>query len=497
MDRETVVKRENGRSNRRRKGQIYDVLYGFIRLTETEEAIINSPYYQRLRWIKQLGFANYIFDGAEHTRFAHAIGVLHTADQMVRSLGKNVSDEKLFDNAADTATLFHKSIRIAALLHDIGTFPFSHSIEGAYIRYGESLQNSGKLPGKQLPSNHEHLGSFIIKNTGFKGGISRILEDANLDSATISRIIKGDSDDILANQILHSDIDADRMDYLLRDAHHTGIKYGHIDRDYILHHLSMFEVRDGKSGAKREVLAVKENALHAVEDFLIARFSWYSQVVRNSSSAKYDILAAHIAHYLLEHGLIHRYAELFDLVVNNPERFFGFNDVYFMSRAQDLYWSGAVKDTVLHEQLRMLIYRIPPRTLRFPECEHRILDVGSDGGAHWKTPVVKKLQDKIDEINELFRKHGSGKEWIIADVPVKDVIFTKDAHSIRKGGAAENPYSARDPIKVVDSNGRPTLLVERENSLVAKLSRYVNFIPNVYANEAAYELLKARKFLSG
>src|SRR3954463_8112928 len=119
-------------------GQLYDNIYGFIRLTTTEEAIVNSPYFQRLRWIKQLGFASYIFDGAEHTRFAHAVGVLHSADQMVRSIGRHIHDEKLFDTKAmDTESVFHKSIRIAAMLHDIGTFPFSHAIEGSYIRYGE------------------------------------------------------------------------------------------------------------------------------------------------------------------------------------------------------------------------------------------------------------------------------------------------------------------------------------------------------------------------
>ncbi|MBI3555097.1 MAG: HD domain-containing protein [Deltaproteobacteria bacterium] len=270
-------------------GQIYDNIYGFIRLTTTEEAIINSPYYQRLRWIKQLGFATYIFDGAEHTRFAHAIGAMHSADQMVRAIGRQVPDEKLFDpKAMDAQSVFHKSIRIAALLHDIGTFPFSHSIEGSYIKYGQKLEKKGKLPGKQLPNNHEHLGSYIIKNSDFPGGLTRILKEGGFDSAALSKYIKGDSPNMVANQILHSDLDADRMDYLIRDAHHTGIKYGHIDRDYILYHLATF-----KSGGK-EALGVKENALHAVEDFLIARFAWYSQVVRNSSSSFISFMSCSI-----------------------------------------------------------------------------------------------------------------------------------------------------------------------------------------------------------
>lgn len=475
-------------------GQIYDNIYGFVRLTQTEEAIINSPYYQRLRWIKQLGFATYIFDGAEHTRFAHAIGAMHSADQMVRAIGRDVPDSKLFDpKAKDSASIFHKSIRIAALLHDIGTFPFSHSIEGSYIRHGEKLEKKGQLPGKQLPNNHEHLGSYIVKNSDFEGGLTHILKRDGFDFAALSKFIKGDSDDMVANQILHSDLDADRMDYLIRDAHHTGIKYGHIDRDYILYHLATFKMANG-----REALGVKENAIHAVEDFLIARFAWYSQVVRNQSSAKFDILAAHIASYLLAHGLIYRFDELLELAANDPERFFGFNDVYFMSRIQELYWSRSIKDATINEQMRMLIYRVAPRTLRLPESQHRILEIDSDGKISQKTAAIRKLEAKLKEIEYIFAKHGKGKEWIIADIPSKDLIFTKGLSALMgrsKRGGKHDLYSERDSIKVVDKFGRPSLLVERDNSLIGRLAHLANFIPNVYCNDAAYDLLVKRKLI--
>ena len=471
-------------------GQIYDNIYGFIRLTSTEEAVINSPYYQRLRWIKQLGFATYIFDGAEHTRFAHAIGAMHSADQMVRAIGRHVPDEKLFDpKAMDPQSVFHKSIRIAALLHDIGTFPFSHSIEGSYIKYGKKLEKKGKLPGKQLPNNHEHLGSYIIKNSDFPGGLTRILKDGGFDSAALSKYIKGESPNMVANQILHSDLDADRMDYLIRDAHHTGIKYGHIDRDYILYHLATF-----KSG-NREALGVKENALHAVEDFLIARFAWYSQVVRNSSSAKFDVLAAHIAYYLLENNLIYQFPELLEMGGSDPERFFGFNDVYFMSRVQELYLSKKIKDPILNEQLRMLLFRIAPHTMRLPESAHRILEVDGNGQLLKKEAALRKLDAKVEEIKHIFKKYGKGTEWIIADIPQKDVTFTANVQTRGRKHNSDSLYTERDPIKVIDKDGRPSLLIERENSLIGRLSNFVNFIPNVYGNTAAVELLREKKIL--
>ncbi len=472
------------KSHRKMKwGQIYDNLYGFIRITETEERIINSPFYQRLRWIKQLGFANYIFPGAEHTRFAHAIGVLHSVDCMVRAIGKEVPDERLFNpKAVDKASLFHKSCRLAALLHDIGTFPFSHSIEESYIRHGFELQKKGRLPGKQLPSNHEHLGSFIVKNTDFDRGLTRILEDDGIDAKSLSRYIKGEADDMVANQLLHSDLDADRMDYLVRDAHHTGINYGHIDRDYILYHLDTFRTPSGK-----EMLGVREKALHAVEDFLLARFAWYSQVVKNPSSAKYDVLAAHVASRLLKEGLILQFHELLSMAQADPERFYGFNDIYFMNLVQNTYWDKRIDDPIANEQMRMLIYRIPPHTVRLPEFNHSVLELDAKGRVKGKEKAVQRLKDKVADIERLFQRKGTGKEWILADLPSKDVVFSRPA---RHGGMNE-----RDPLKIIGSDGKGRHLSEVSESLASKLVRYVNFIPNVYANDAAIKLMKANRVI--
>ena len=203
----------------------FDPIYGFIELTEVENKIIHSPYYQRLRWIKQLGFSNYIFPGADHTRFSHAMGVMHISDKMLRAVGMAVYNTK----ALDKKTKFHKSVRIAALLHDIGTFPFSHTCEAAYITYGKENNRSNKP--KNIPNDHEHLGAYILKNSKEANGITSILKDAGLDPNEISKIIKGESASILANQLLHSEVDADRMDYLIRDAHYTGVQYGHFDRN--------------------------------------------------------------------------------------------------------------------------------------------------------------------------------------------------------------------------------------------------------------------------
>jgi HD superfamily phosphohydrolase len=470
---------------------IYDVLYGFIPITEWEEKIINSPFFQRLRWIKQLGFANYIFPGAEHNRFAHVIGVMHSMEQMLRALGIAVSDQELFDaRAKSPEAMLHKSLRIAALLHDLGTFPFSHAIEYAYIRHGNDKRHAAPMPKsrsknpKQLPNSHEHLGSFIIKNTRYDGGITQVLEQYGFDVGMISKIIKGESPHLIANQLMHSDLDADRMDYLMRDAHYTGIKYGQFDREYILANLTTYD-----AGAGQVAFGVRENALHAVEDFLIARFSWYSQVIKNKGSAKFDIMSTHVAQALLEHNLLHQFHDLLSMVEEHDERFFWWNDIYFMTVCQDVRFKKLIKDPRISQLVEMLLYRKPPKTVHHPLFEHKILAVS---GEKEKTQLIKKIREKVSEMEAVLKKHGSGKEWILADIPDKDVVFTRGLDHIVKKRSTDNLYREVEPVKVVSKAGKPSLLVERDNTLMKHLSGFINFVPSVYANDAAILLLKQR-----
>ena len=469
-----------------RKGVLYDVLYGFVPVTEWEEEIINSPFFQRLRWIKQLSFANYIFPGAEHNRFAHTIGVMHSMDQMLRALGIAVSDAELFDKKARSPeAMLHKSLRIAALMHDIGTFPFSHTVEYGYIRHGTDDRRPRKRT-KDLVNNHEHLGAFIIKNTRYEGGITEILEKAGFDPQMISKIIKGDSPYAIANQLMHSDLDADRMDYLLRDSYYTGIKYGLYDRDYILANLATFDLGKGQMG-----FGVRDNAMRAVEDFLMARFNWYSQVVKNPGSAKFDVISTYVAEQLLNHDLIHQYHDLFTMIEERDERFFWWNDVYFINRCQEVRFQKLIKDPKTEELIKMLLFRIAPKPVHHPEFEHKIIE---SSGVAEREKRIKRIKAVVRRFEEVIENDGTGKEWILADVPEKDVSFTASKEILMK--QSKGPlYLQRDPVKIISKRGGPKLLVEVENSIVRRLAGCINFVPSVYANDAALKLFKAKKLI--
>ncbi|MBS1960173.1 MAG: HD domain-containing protein [Bdellovibrionales bacterium] len=473
-----------------KRGVLYDVLYGFVPVTEWEEKIINSPFFQRLRWVKQLSFADYIFPGAVHNRFSHTIGVMHSMDQMLRALGLAVSDDELHNpKATNQKAMLHKSLRISALMHDIGTFPFSHTVEYGYIRHGNDDRRKPKRgTAKDLVNNHEHLGAFIIKNTRYEGGITRILEDYGFDVQMISKIIKGESPYAVANQLMHSDLDADRMDYLMRDSYYTGIQYGQFDRDYILANLTTFDLGRGQVG-----FGVRDNAMRAVEDFLIARFNWYSQVVKNPQSSKFDVISTAIAEHFLNEDLVHQFHDLLGMIQEGDERFYWWNDVYFINRCQEVRHLGLVEDPKVNELIQMLLYRQAPKTVHHPEFEHRILE--STGSEAERERRIKRIRAIVQDFEDVIEKHGKGNEWILADIPQKDISFTASKEKLNKKERKGPLYLEQEPVKIVTKRSGPKLLIEVENSIVRRLADYINFVPNVYANDAAIKLFKSKKLI--
>jgi uncharacterized protein len=457
---------------------VYDPIYGFIRLSPLEWEIIQSPFYQRLRWIKQLGFSFYIFPGAEHSRFGHSIGVLHNSHKIIESCGLHVPDEELMvKEFGSEEAKFHQIIRISALMHDLGTFPFSHTTESSYIRFSES-SNSRK---RDLKDDHENLGSFIIKNTDYPGGITHILKKYGFNPQEVSDLVKGVSKSVIANQILHSEIDCDRMDYLLRDAHYTGLNYGTYDRDYLLHHFKKKEI-----GGHR-ILTIKHNALHCIEDFLMSRFSWYSQVIRSPRGAMWDALAERIAFYLLEKSLIYRYSDLLELIETNPKQFFAFNDHYFMTVLHKALMDGTLdKDPDIKDMADCLIFNHGVKSIVHKDLAQRLVN---QDDPQLIEKHYKRAHAKVDELTNVLKKKGAKKDWIITDIPTKQLNYVMSKRQLVQTGSKNNVLLERDPVKIWYENGDIKLLTEVENSVISRLQDVFNFIPNVYCSESAYKLL--------
>jgi uncharacterized protein len=255
--------------------RIRDPVHGLITFDFSKEVdraawrLINTPEFQRLRRVKQLGVSEFTFPGATHTRLSHSIGVFHLARRLMEVAERYVPADKRNHSRMRTALL-------ASLLHDLGHGPFSHAFENA---------EKARLP-ELMYCDHEDWTAELIQWPD--GNIRRILEEEfGGDGAIaddIAKMLKGDKPDLYSS-VVSSSFDADRLDYLQRDRLMTGSGAGAIDLDWLLDNLRVVDLRvssdessEDSGGDTVQVFAFEEKALQAAESFILARFHLYSQV---------------------------------------------------------------------------------------------------------------------------------------------------------------------------------------------------------------------------
>ena len=204
---------------------IKDSVHDHIELGDVAGDLVDTPAVQRLRRIKQLGTVVLVYPSANHTRFEHSLGVYHLADRALDHLGIEGSQAK--------------RVRAAALLHDIGHGPYSHNIE---------------------PVIHHHTGKYHdeVHDLLDSGPVARVLADHGLNPDYIGDLICGDGE---LGQLVSGELDVDRMDYLVRDAHHTGVPYGTIDHERLIRELRLVD----------ESLVLAEGNVQTAESLLLAR----------------------------------------------------------------------------------------------------------------------------------------------------------------------------------------------------------------------------------
>lgn len=203
--------------------------------------LIDTPEFQRLRRIKQLGLGLYTYQGAEHSRFTHSLGALHLMTRILDRLSESymiLPDDRL-------------AVRAAALLHDVGHGPFSHAME------------------RTLAVHHEQL--TILAVTSEETSLNKTLRSHSTDlPARVASIVQGNFKPAALAQLVSSQLDVDRMDYLLRDSLMTGAKYGLYDLEWIINALQIDEAGDRVYVAAR--------GIYAVEEYLQARYYMFRQV---------------------------------------------------------------------------------------------------------------------------------------------------------------------------------------------------------------------------
>ncbi|PHR54286.1 MAG: hypothetical protein COA47_15640 [Robiginitomaculum sp.] len=244
-----------------RPQRVRDPLHNLIefRATEFENAMwnaIETPAFQRLRRVKQLGFSDLVYPGASHSRFAHSLGVFHTARMLMKIVKEKIGSDSFKETRADSALA-------AALVHDLGHGAFSHAFEDV-----------GKRLGWELVENHEFATEQIILNTE----LSEILK--NYDIPNIVSDIKNGGKDIYG-AVVSSQFDADRLDYMRRDRLMTGTNHGAIDFDWLVANLEIAHVPygvDEKQVGNVETFVLGPKAIYAAEAYVLGLFQLYPTV---------------------------------------------------------------------------------------------------------------------------------------------------------------------------------------------------------------------------
>ncbi len=229
--------------------KVRDPIHGFIDFTPLEEAVIDCPAFQRLRSVRQLALAHYVYPSANHTRFEHSLGVMHLAGRMADHF--ELSPE------------IRENVRLAGLVHDIGHGPFGHVSEEVFEALGTSLPSND-----EIYKIHEHISNRIIRSP-------KHLAECLGDRAThIADILNPKANRSIEKDIVSGAIDADKIDYLIRDSYFCGVKYGIFDAERLIRVLTR------ENDTSKEIM-IASHGIESLEQFVVAKYFMNTQVYRH------------------------------------------------------------------------------------------------------------------------------------------------------------------------------------------------------------------------
>ncbi len=393
---------------------INDPVHGFIRIPhEILFDIIEHPYFQRLRRIGQTGLLNLIFPGATHTRFHHALGAMHlmfTALETLKQKGVKISEEE------------EKGAMLAILMHDIGHGPFSHALESMLMD----------------DWHHEKLSLLLMNklNEEFNGQLSMAIE-----------MFQGKYHRKFFNQLISSQLDVDRLDYLKRDSFFTGVSEGNINTQRIISMMNVCE--EGE-------LVIDAKGIYSIENFLTARMFMYWQVYYHKTSALAEFLLVKIlerAKYLISQGVelpatdnlkYFLYRGKSAATAEDIERFTKLDDNDVIQAMKE--WQNS-EDFVLSYWCRCVIQRNLPKTIISSHPFHEEL-----------------IAEKVENTNKFFGI-DNGHELVYE---IKRKLLPYDTE--------------KQPIYLLQKNGKKMKLHESEDQLLSglminKTTRHILMFP--------------------
>lgn len=252
-----------------------DPVHGFIRADALETALINSRPVQRLRFIHQLGFTFLVFPGAEHSRFSHVLGAMHLAGRLYDALCSK--GDGLLPSGPRSPE--RRLVRAAALLHDVGHAPFSHSAEELF---------EGGI-------DHEEMTRRLLSTPEIETIFKQ--HGDGIGTADVARLLQrgGSPTERLLSQVISGELDVDKMDYLLRDSLYCGVRYGTFDLERLLD--TVVPLADPLTGDWG--IGVEEGGIHALEALVMARYYMFTQVYFNATGKALEL---HLNEWMKETG---------------------------------------------------------------------------------------------------------------------------------------------------------------------------------------------------
>ncbi len=399
---------------------INDPVYGFVTIPGTLiYELIEHPFFQRLRRIKQLGMSEYVYPGATHSRFHHALGAMHLMVQAVQTLRSK--DVKITDKEAE-------ALYTGILLHDIGHGPYSHSLEHSLIRHVA----------------HENISLVMMEKLNAEFG-------GRLDLAI--RIFKGEYHKTFLHSLISGQLDMDRLDYLGRDSFYTGVSEGVVGSERII---SMLNVKDDK-------LVVEQKGIYSVEKFIIARRLMYWQVYLHKTVVAADILltntmkrASELANAgvslfatpSLEYFLENHVTE--QMFRNDPQvlqKFVQLDDSDIISAIKT--WQNS-HDKVLSLLARNLVNRRLPKIL--------LSDKAFSG---------EELREKQEQVNAVFQLKSGESAYFATTNMIKN-----DAYQVEKSPGIKILMKSGEVLDVTDASDNYNLKALKQTVKKYYLSFY-------------------------
>ncbi|MEM2087543.1 MAG: HD domain-containing protein [Thermoproteota archaeon] len=410
-----------------------DPIHGFIEVDERFLKIIDSPFFQRLRRIKQLAFTDLVFHGAEHSRFGHSLGTYHLANTIIERIDPDGSRKGLYDE-----------FYLAALLHDVGHPPFSHAFETV-------IREAYGYP-------HEDYTRAVIKHTE----IGDFIEDIGLSKDSVIKLIEGKYVEEprlqYLNTLIGSELDIDRMDFLLRDAYYCGVPYGKYDIERLL--LSL-QVHNGE-------IVVQEKGRHAVETFILSRFYMYTQVYTHHTRRAFDIMLKAV--FTKDNFEKIDYPKPSEKDVDClPE----YDDNWLLGEIREVSQSSDVEADIARSLLKREPVRTVVQRIAYADVESKLTD-----------PIFSRIEGLESFKGELARGIGLEPRLIFFDKPWRDLPFEERYRQY--SSAREEEVKT---IKICRRDGSIIDVAFDESSLAYYLSRKLAQVIRVYTiNEKRLEL---------